>query len=225
MKKELGGHFRKMTLLHRGLRISAQGRIMKLAGAAEGAHLVDLLKRPRGSMPGFLLGVTLLAAFLLICPGCGYHFSGEGLGPRPELRKIAIPVFENNTSEAGLEGRFTAALRDEFILRSQFQLVPVEEAEVIFHGRITNISTSRVAQRGVQQTIESRLFITVNIRCVEVKTGNVIWQDPQFTYYRTFSLPGSGADPALLYENRRRAEEFLAQEMAVRIHDRFLANF
>lgn len=214
-----------MLLPHGRLRISTRKFFMVLGGRLPGVP-PEALPDPLGTRgSGFFFRLALIAALLIIIPNCGYHFSGEGLGPRPELRKIAIPVFQNNTSEAGLEGRFTAALRNEFILRSQFQLVPVEQAEVIFHGRITNISASRVAQREVQATIESRLFITVSIRCVEVKTGQVIWQDPQFTYYRTFSQPGSGADPALLYENRRKAEEFLAEEMAVRIHDRFLANF
>jgi len=176
-------------------------------------------------LPQKAIRVAFMIALMTIFQSCGYHFSGEGLGPKPELKRIAIPIFENNTSEPGLEGQFTAALRKEFILRSQLQVVPVEEAEAIFHGRITNIMTSRVAQRGVQQTIESRLYITVNIRCVEVKTGKVIWQDPQYTYYRTYSEPESGADPMVLFENRRRAEQFLAEEMSIRIHDRFLANF
>lgn len=225
MRREIEGYFKEKILQGRELLLSACGCIVKPGRNPQQAQQVGLLQHSLDKRTGFLLKITVIGALLIICQGCGYHFSGEGLGPRPELRKIAIPVFENNTAEAGLDGRFTAALRDEFILRSQFQLVPVEEAEILFQGRIINISAFRVAQSGVQQTIESRLFITVNIRCVEVKTGKVIWQDPQFTYHRTFSLPGSGADPSLLYENRRRAEEFLAQEMAVRIHDRFLANF
>jgi hypothetical protein len=67
------------------------------------------------------------------------------------------------------------------------------------------------------------LFVTLDIRCEDVETGRIIWQDPHYTYYRTYSENSN--DPVVLFENRRRAEEFLAEEMSVRIHDRFLANF
>lgn len=174
-------------------------------------------------MPILMSLKALVFCLLLLLGGCGYRFSGEGPGPQPGLQRIAIPVFENNTSEAGLEAVFASALRREFILRSQLQVVPVEQAEAILKGRITNIYTSRVAQREVEETIQTRLFLTVDIRCEDAQTGSVIWQYPGYTYHRTYSEASN--DPVVLYENRRRAEEFLAREMSIRIHDRFLANF
>lgn len=167
--------------------------------------------------------LSSVLCLLLILAGCGYHFSGEGPGPQPGLHSIAIPVFENNTSEPGLEALFASALRREFILRSKLQVVPIEKAQAIMRGRIVNIWTSRVAQKQVQETVQTRLFLTVDIRCEDAQSGKVIWQYPGYTYYRTYS-EGS-EDPVVLFENRRRAEEFLAQEMSIRIHDRFLANF
>jgi len=167
--------------------------------------------------------LCLLSSVLCLLQGCGYRFSGEGPGPKPGLQRIAIPVFQNDTSEPGLEALFASALRREFIVRSRLQVVPIEQAEAILQGRIVNINTSRVAQRQVEQTIQTRLFITLDIRCKDVQTGKIIWQDPHYTYYRTYSENSS--DPVVLFENRRRAEEFLAQQMSARIHDRFLANF
>jgi hypothetical protein len=167
------------------------------------------------------------ALFFLIIIGiiqaCGYHFSGEGTGPQPGITRIAIPVFENETSEPGLEALYASALRKEFILRSRLQVVPLEQAQAVMRGRIININTSRVAQRQVEQTIETRLFVTVAVRVEDVETGRIIWQDPYYTYYRTYSEASS--DPVVLFENRRQAEEFLAEQMSIRIHDRFLANF
>ena len=195
---------------------------------------VLFLVPPRAFLRRFVLTLLRLSSsiirplssvlcLLLILAGCGYHFSGEGPGPQPGLQSIAIPVFENNTSEPGLEALFASALRREFILRSQLQVVPIEKAQAIMRGRIVNIWTSRVAQKQVQETVQTRLFITVDIRCEDTQSGKVIWQYPGYTYYRTYSEASS--DPVVLFENRRSAEEFLAQEMSIRIHDRFLANF
>jgi hypothetical protein len=166
--------------------------------------------------------VMLLLTTLVSPVSCGYHFTGEGAGPRPGLRAVAIPVFENNTSEPDLGSIFAAALRREFISKGNLQVVPQEQAEAIFRGRMTSISTSAVAHREAEATIQTRLYVTMEIRCVAVRDGAVIWQDPSFTYYQTFI---QSADPNMSFSNRRTALEYLAQQMSIRIHDRFLSNF
>ncbi len=165
--------------------------------------------------------VLLVSAFLLPT-SCGYHFTGEGAGPRPGLRYIAIPVFENSTSEPDLGNIFTSALRKEFITKGSLQVVPLEQAEAIFRGRVADISTAAVAHREAEQTIQFRLYVTLDIRCVDTSSGKVLWQDPHFSYYQTFI---QGADPNVAFDDRRATLEYLAQQMSIRIHDRFLSNF
>ena len=168
-------------------------------------------------------GIVILVLALLFQPAaCGYHFTGEGPGPRPGLRSVAIPVFENNTSEPDLGSIFAGALRRQFITKGQLQVVPVDQAEAVFRGRITSIYSSAVAHREAEETIQSRLYVTLDIRCVDVRDGKVLWQDPQFTYYQVFL---QNADPNVSFDNRRATLDFLAREMSVRIHDRFLSNF
>lgn len=55
----------------------------------------------------------------------------------------------------------------------------------------------------------------------------MLWQDPSFTYFKVFRqvTDPNRPDALVAFENRREALEFLAREMAVRIHDRFLSNF
>jgi hypothetical protein len=67
----------------------------------------------------------------------------------------------------------------------------------------------------------------MNIRCVDPHSGTVLWQDPNFTYFKVFRQVTDPNQPNAMvaFENRREALEFLAREMATRIHDRFLSNF
>jgi outer membrane lipopolysaccharide assembly protein LptE/RlpB len=163
-----------------------------------------------------------MAASLLLAVGCGYHFSGEGAGPRPGLKRIAIPVFENETAEPDLGSLFAGALRRQFMQRGGMVVVPSEQAEAVFKGRVIGLHASAVSHREVEQTIETRLYATLEIRCVDAKNGAVLWQDPKLIYYKVFT---QATDPMASFDNRRQALAYLAEEMAIRIHDRFLSNF
>lgn len=159
---------------------------------------------------------------LVVFSGCGYHFSGEGQGPRPGLKSVAIPVFENATSEPDLGSMFAGALRKEFIQKGPIRVAPMDQAEAIFRGKIKNVYTSSVAHHDALRTIETRLYVTLEIRCVDARKGSVIWQDLNLTYYKVYM---ENPEPILAFDNRRETLEFLAREMSIRVHDRFLSNF
>jgi hypothetical protein len=181
-----------------------------------------------------MLNSTIPAILLLILlHGCGYRFSGEGQGPRPGLQRIAIPVFENMTSEPEIGSVFAGELRKQFMKRADMRVVPIEDAEVVFKGKITEIHTNAVAHRAFAKhfqtriTLEARLFVTVDIRCEDARTGSVIWRDSKFSESRVFAQnpDPTNPDPIISFDNRHLAIEFLAREMATRIHDRFMSNF
>jgi hypothetical protein len=169
----------------------------------------------------------------VLLASCGYHFSGEGDGPKPGLKYVAVPVFENKTSEHDLGALFAGALRREFMQKGRLQVVPVEEAEAVFKGTITSIYITPVAHHPAPNvvvnrvTVENRLYITLDIRCEDKKTHKVLWRDPAFKYFRVYRLSDDplNPDPMVGYDNRRSALEYLAGETAIRIHDRFLSNF
>jgi hypothetical protein len=168
-----------------------------------------------------------LLSFLIAVSGCGYHFSGEGLGPSPNVKRIAIPVFENRTTEPNLGAIVAGALRREFLQKGHMSVVPVEQADAVFEGTVQEIQAVTVAHRfsptvSDRTSIESRVQLTLDIRCKESRTGKIIWRDPKFTYYKTFPLT---EDPLAGFENRQAALEYVAKEMASRIHDRFLSDF
>jgi pyridoxine/pyridoxamine 5'-phosphate oxidase len=177
--------------------------------------------------------MLFLFSFIFFFSGCGYNFSGEGDGPKPGLKFVAIPVFENKTSEPDLGALFAGALRREFMQKGHMKIVPVDEAEAVFKGTVKNINVISVAHNtsdvvANRVSVEYRVYVTLDVRCEETKTRKVLWSAPAFQYYKVYrAMGGDPLHPDAIggYENRRTALEFLADEMATRIHDRFLSNF
>lgn len=166
--------------------------------------------------------VAVSACLVLFLAGCGYQFSGAGPGPKPGLDRLAIPMFDNLTGQPGLESYFTTALRREFNARSRMKVVPKNEAQMILHGRITRLTTLDVAHRTADETIESRLTVTLDVRCTSAEDGSILWQDPNLSYFQEYL---QNDDPNTNSDDRRRALEFIARQVALRIHDRFLSGF
>ncbi len=153
---------------------------------------------------------------------CGYRFSGEGTGPKPGMTAVAIPIFENVTSEPELGGIFAAALRQEFLQRGSMRVVPPDGTDVILRGKITNIFTSAIGHRTFEETVLTRIYVTLDVRCHDTGSGRIIWQAPAFTYHKAYEQDD---DSMISFQNRQYALEIMAREMAVLIHDRFLSNF
>lgn len=165
--------------------------------------------------------------FMICClfQACGYRFVRYGGGDKdfgnlPE--SIAIPMFSNATTEPNLEYLITRALRDEFIKKGVVSVVPEDRADVVMVGRVTKIYTTDVAHDAVEHTTETRIYVTVDVRCKDARTGDILWQDNQFTYYEEFVRKEDAFGD---YNRRRAALEYLAEQMAQRIHDRFINRF
>ena len=184
-------------------------------------------------MVGRNLELILIVSILSLClASCGYHFSGEGPGPKPGLTNIAIPVFENKTAEPDAGAIFAGALRQQFLQRGRMKVVPVEDAEAVFVGIVKSINIVPVAHHAVdivsnRLTVENRLYITVDIRCEDRKTHKMLWMDPNLTYFKVYQVNDNPLqpDPISGFDSREAALRYIALEISARIHDRFLSNF
>jgi hypothetical protein len=180
-----------------------------------------------------LKGILIVSSILFCLVSCGYHFSGEGEGPKPGLKYIAIPVFENKTSEPDAGALFAGALRQEFMRKGNMKVVPMDQAEAVFKGTVKSVEMQGVAHEPVANvvanrvTVESRLIVTLEIRCEDKATHKLLWSDPNFRYFKVYQVEDNPLQPNPItgFENREAALGFLAREMSIRIHDRFLSNF
>jgi hypothetical protein len=176
-----------------------------------------------------LAALVAVSVVFLAFGGCGYRFAGEGPGPRPDIHRIAVPLFENSSFVPELEIVFANALRRQFMLHGRAQVVPVENADVIFRGKVLSVGIAPATQRllgddvSSSVTAETLITVYVGIQCVDTRDGKVIWDVANLSFSANYL--DTYSQPMLTFDNRRYALENIAQEISVRIYDRFYSNF
>jgi outer membrane lipopolysaccharide assembly protein LptE/RlpB len=130
--------------------------------------------------------------FLAICVGtilssCGYTFQGSGSILPPDVKRIYIPLVENNSTESGLTTLFTEALKDRF---ERFGVVTVVDdsasADAVLKTRILKVQRQSGAVSGQQNSaieLDTTMRLAAELRRV---SGTVLWKNPEFEVTQTY---------------------------------------
>ena len=102
------------------------------------------------------LGIVILAVFTIA--SCGYRFSGGGELPG-EVKRVFITIFNNRTSELGVENVLAAQLTDEFLsLGPKGVLVSERQtADAELSGVISSVVINTVTLRTQLSSAERRV--------------------------------------------------------------------
>lgn len=134
-------------------------------------------------------------ALALVCSGCGY-----ALGYRmPEgVRTIAVPVFANETFPLRREVEYdvTRAVRRELEVRSDVRLTDAERADAVLEGTVVAFRQAVLTEDNRDDAAESSIHVTVQVRLVRSRDGEVLF-DRRISDHATFSsLRGETIDDA-----------------------------
>ena len=111
----------------------------------------------------------LVLALSLTLWGCGYQMAGRGSSQLPpHLKTIAIPVFENQSTEPALQRPFTEALRRAFITDGRLRLINEQNgADLVMTGTLTRYSIRAVAFDTNDVAIEYWVYLGAKVKVVE----------------------------------------------------------
>ncbi len=119
-------------------------------------------------MRRFFVSIILIT----ILSSCGYTTRSL---LRQDFESIYIPIFDNDTFRRGLEFGLTESVKDEILFRTQLKIVDKEDADVILYGKITNIEERVIVENIVDDIVEGRVAVFLDIKLVNARTGrNVI---------------------------------------------------
>jgi len=112
---------------------------------------------------------------LLIIWGCGiYSFSGSNLPSH--IKTVAVPLFENETPEFGIDQELTDGVIEKITHDNTLKITQNRSADSIIKGKILRV-VDRAGQYNKDEKASSfRVTITVDVSFVDLKKRKTIWQ-------------------------------------------------
>ena len=164
----------------------------------------------RARVLGAALAVATIAA-----ASCAYTTSSALLPSH--LKTVAVPVFENGTSEYTLEQEVTDAIIARFVADNHLKVVDERSANAVIKGRITGYRNAVFGFSQTAQAEEYRVTLGVSVTFKDQVKNRQLWSEPDMVKtanYYVVDTPGDSARTEL--DGRKRAIAKLAEEIVTR---------
>jgi hypothetical protein len=133
------------------------------------------------------------------------------------MKTVAIPVFENGTTEYTLEQDITNAVIDRFVRDNHLRVVDERSANAIVQGKITGYKNAVFGFSAANRSQEYRVTITCSVVFKDLVKNREIWSDPglvKTANYYVVPVPGDTAKTEL--DGRKEAVSKIADEILAR---------
>jgi len=154
-----------------------------------------------------------LAAGLLLS-SCAYTTSPALLPAH--LKAVAIPVFENGTTEYTLEQDITNAVIADFVKDNHLKVVDEKSANCVVRGKVTQYNNTVFGFTNASQAQEYRVTIGVQVTFKDLVKNREMWSDDivRTANYYVVDVPGQTAKTEL--DGRTEAIQKIADEILSR---------
>lgn len=136
--------------------------------------------------------IVILSALIWISFGlvnCGYGLSGLGKQIPAHIKTVVIPNFENKTTRIEAEQFVTFAVKEEFIRRSELELVSNRaNADAILEGKILGFDVSPVSMTDEASAHVYRVMITLGVRFIDIKNNEIIFEDENIVFTDNYNI-------------------------------------
>ena len=161
-----------------------------------------------------VLGAAL-TALVVVAASCGYTTSTALLPSH--LKTVAVPVFENGTTEYTLEQDVTDAVIARFVADNHLKVVDERSANAVVKGRITTYRNAVFGFSQSAQAEEYRVTLGVSVTFKDQVKNRQLWSEPDMVKtanYYVVDTPGDSARTEL--DGRKRAIAKVAEEIVTR---------
>ena len=157
----------------------------------------------------------LAAALAVVAASCAYT-TNTALLPS-HLKTVAVPVFENGTTEYTLEQDVTDAVIARFVADNHLKVVDERSAHAVVKGRITTYRNAVFGFSQSAQAQEYRVTLGASVTFKDQVKNRQLWSEPDMiktANYYVVDTPGDSARTEL--DGRKQAIAKLAEEIVTR---------
>jgi len=178
---------------------------------------VTLCLRP----PPFWLrwaGCGLLLFGAMGASGCGYALAGRGAFLPTDIRVVGIPPLVNRTTFFDVEQILTEKIRNEFIGRGKYRVVPeAAGADAVLNAEVTSITLSPVAFTTAQLASRYQFVLTMKVDFTDARTSKPLWENSALSFtgeYDLTSSAGNQIEAASFVDQQRSSFDRIATDVA-----------
>lgn len=137
---------------------------------------------------------------------------------------LAVPAFSNQTSWMRLEQQLTAAVMQEFIHRTRYQVVGTEAgADAVLLGTVLTATTAPMLfdpATGRASAVQVTVTMAVELR--DLRDQQVLYANPNYVFQEQYEITG---DLDSFFEERQPALARLARDFAATLVSAVLEHF
>lgn len=163
-----------------------------------------------------------LALVLAVTAGmsCSYKFSGGGALPGGAT-SVFISIFENRSSETGIENMITNDLVYEMTRNGQQVVSNSDEGDSVIHGVVKSVSEETATSNVNRASLESRVIVVVDI-VMESREGDKIKSLDDVLVKQVYT---TDADNQVNLNNRKEALIILSKRLSENVYSRLTEDF
>ena len=165
------------------------------------------------SLCGLCLWLSLASA------GCGYALAGRGSFLPTDIRVVGIPPLVNRTTFFDVEQILTEKIRNEFIGRGKYRVVPeAADADAVLNAEITSITLSPVAFTSAQLASRYQFVLTMKVDFTDNRVNKSLWANDFLSFTGEYDLTSGTGDPtinaATFVDQQRSSFDRIATDVA-----------
>jgi hypothetical protein len=103
------------------------------------------------------------------------------------VKSLAIPLFENETTESGIRERLTDQLAQAFVNDNTLKVAREQQADAVLRGAVISYTMDPYSYTSAEVVNEYICRIGLNVQFANRKTGKVIWEEKGMTSFGTYN--------------------------------------
>lgn len=162
----------------------------------------------------------VVAAVLMIGPGCGYGLDGGGFINK-DVPRVSVAMFENKSTESRAGISFTNELIREITAKTDTIVVGADNAARKISGTVRSITFSTLSRSSSQDVTERQVNAKVDV-VLTGAGGKIIWSVKNFSATEFYNVSNIAVDDEA---NKQEAVDLIAERVAERLVSQMTNNF